>query len=84
MDLKNIKTDSIVVILLLAVVVGGFWMTGKAIAEKTDAIMQKVEGLDVSVRQLNESMRKNTRATVAPEPPAAPPAEPAAPAEPPE
>ena len=59
MKLSEIKTDSILVVLLLAVVVGGFWMNGKALSEKSDAIQAKIEGVEMSVKQLQEAVRRS-------------------------
>ena len=59
MKLSEIKTDSVLVILVLAVVVGGFWMNGKAVNEKTDALMTQIEGLEMSVKQLEQTVRRS-------------------------
>jgi hypothetical protein len=40
---KTAKLDVILIVVLLAVMVGGFWMTGSAMHERTEVINQKVE-----------------------------------------
>ena len=75
MKLSDIKTDSILVVLVLAVLVGGFWMNGKALSQKTSAIEAKVQSVEMAVKQLAEVVRRSRP------PIPAKPAAPAAPAE---
>jgi len=84
------RLDVIVIVVLLAVMVGGFWMTASAMHERVDALDQKVQVVDTRVREVMDklvdiqAMIHAQKAAAAPAPagPAAAPAAPAAPAKP--
>ena len=53
---KTVRTDLIVIIMLLGTVIAGFWMTGSTVLEGMEVLNQKAEILELQNRQLLRSV----------------------------
>jgi hypothetical protein len=58
---KKLRTDAIVVILLLAVVATGLWMMFRVVDAKVNAIMAKVDTIEASVKLVTDANRRQAQ-----------------------
>jgi hypothetical protein len=52
MSLKNLKADAALVVIMLVVIAGGFYMTSKAMNQRSDELAGKLASLEISVKQV--------------------------------
>jgi uncharacterized protein YdgA (DUF945 family) len=52
----KLKLDIVLIIALLAVMVGGFWMTGSALDERIEALDQKIQVVDTRVKEVMDKL----------------------------
>lgn len=55
-DGRKLHIDLIIIVLLLSVAVGGFWMTGKVADARNDELKAHIQVLDNNIKALGERM----------------------------